>query len=129
MKERIATLSNGFRVAQFSSPEELLFEDGICVVGVSETESRLLEAYIDEFENTFGDILTTFDMGQAGVDAVSGWMDLYYDGEVDYVFVNDITMRFLELYFEDYENGIFDTPFRVPKFNEFGVAYIGKRYA
>lgn len=84
----IVTLSNGKKVANFSSPHPFTFEDGTILPAVSNDEAeRLKVTFIEEEINERGDIELTFSLAHQVIMEMRLWTGLWLDGHVDVVFV------------------------------------------
>lgn len=83
----IVTLSNGKRVANFSSPHPFTFTDGSVIPAVSNERSELLKIIFHEvIENEKGDVSLSFELGVAVREEMDCWMNIYYNGDVNVVF-------------------------------------------
>jgi hypothetical protein len=86
MKE-IITLSNGKRVANFSSPHPFTFTDGSVLPAVSEEEAeRLKVTFIEKVDESNGDVELSFDLSQDIMDEARYWEKEHKEGRVDVVF-------------------------------------------
>ena len=83
---QIITLSNGKRVANFSSPHPFVFTDGSILPAVSEEESTRLAVTFIEDEQSNGDIKLTFDLTDAIWNRMNEWSDLWENFQVNVVF-------------------------------------------
>jgi hypothetical protein len=84
---RIVTLSNNKRVANFSSPHPFTFEDGTILPAVSAEESeRLSVRFTEEHINTLGDIKLSFSLTRDVINEMILWEKLALNNEVDTVF-------------------------------------------
>jgi hypothetical protein len=82
----IVTLSNGKRVANFSSPHPFTFEDGSVLNAVSDSESERLKVIFLEKELEDGDIKLSFSLSNDVRSEMVGWKILYLNLLVDVVF-------------------------------------------
>lgn len=82
----IVTLSNGKRVANFSSPHEFVFEDGSVLPAVDALEAKRLEVTFVEIDMGSGDLSLTFRLSQAVADSMYEWTHKWLEGAVDVVF-------------------------------------------
>jgi len=82
----IVTLSNGKKVANFSSPHPFTFEDGTVLPAVSEEISRSLSVDFIEKEDGDGDIHLSFWISLNCGIAVEKWEEKWRNKEVDIVF-------------------------------------------
>ena len=90
MKEIIVELSNGIRVANFSSPHSFTFEDG--TVLPAHINSYAENLAIDFVEETvaggrMGDISLTFELSDIAKDAIGFWHIKHLENGVDMVIV------------------------------------------
>ena len=88
MSREIITLSNGKRVANFSSPHPFTFTDGSVIPAVSNEESERLKVNFIETEHPdeSGDINLNFDLSTDVMFEMRYWVALYNVGYVDVVF-------------------------------------------
>jgi hypothetical protein len=82
----IVTLSNGKRVANFSSPHSFTFEDGSILPAHSEELSEKLKINFVETHLRDGDILLHFTLTKDVENAMFKYQELYNEGIVDIVF-------------------------------------------
>ena len=83
----IITLTNGKRVANFSSPHPFTFEDGTVLPAVSnERAEELKVTFIEEDVTGNGDITLTFQLSEAVLIEMERWEKLWGEGQVDVVF-------------------------------------------
>jgi hypothetical protein len=82
----IVTLSNGKRVANFSSPHSFTFEDGSILPAQSEIVSEYLKINFIETELHDGDIMLQFTLSEQVENVMNEYMDMWHSGEVDVVF-------------------------------------------
>jgi hypothetical protein len=83
----ILLLSNGKRVANFSSPHEFEFTDGNILPAVSKEEAKRLEiTFIEIPENDNGDVSLEFQLSEAVEEEMREWMSMWSIGVVDVVF-------------------------------------------
>lgn len=109
----IVTLSNGKRVANFSMPHPIVFEDGSVVPKATKQEAERLALCVEEVTNEEGDISQKTSLTSDIWDQFEVW-DYYNTMDVvDIIFVPDDIYR--ELHLMDYD--LKETIFR-------GVKYI-----
>jgi len=82
----IITLSNGKKVANFSSPHSFTFEDGSVLPAVSNEEAERLKVTFIETEVGNGDIELSFDLSRDVIKAMNMWQKAYEQGFVKVVF-------------------------------------------
>lgn len=82
----IVTLSNGKRVANFSSPHSFTFEDGSILPAHSEEVSEFLKINFIETELEDGDIMLQFTLSEQVENAMNEYMEMWNLGMVDVVF-------------------------------------------
>lgn len=84
----IIVLSNGKRVANFSSPHPFTFEDGTVLPAVSPEESLRLKINVIEEELPFiaGDLILTFELSRDVKTRMEEWLLAWVDGKVDVVY-------------------------------------------
>lgn len=83
----IIVLSNGKKVANFSSPHPFTFTDGSIIPAVPDERSELLKIVFHEvIENDKGDVSLSFDLSDVVIDEMQEWVKLYDNGKVDVVF-------------------------------------------
>jgi hypothetical protein len=83
---RIVTLSNGKRVANFSSPHEFVFTDGTVLPKVSDQESEFLKVTFIEKELTKGDVRLSFKLSEQVMEELDLWVEIFIEAHVDVVF-------------------------------------------
>ena len=88
MAREIITLSNGKKVANFSSPHPFTFTDGSVIPAVSKEESeRLKVTFIEtEHQDETGDISLRFELSKDVRFEMRYWVAMYNVGYVDVVF-------------------------------------------
>jgi len=86
MAREIITLSNGKRVANFSSPHSFTFTDGSEIPAVDAEESVRLKVTFNEDVDEDGDVKLTFTLSDAVIEEMKYWMKLWENKEVDVVF-------------------------------------------
>lgn len=88
MAREIITLSNGKKVANFSSPHPFTFTDGSVIPAVSKEESeRLKVTFIEtEHQDESGDISLRFELSTDVKFEMRYWVAMYNVGYVDVVF-------------------------------------------
>lgn len=83
----IITLSNGKKVANFSSPHSFEFEDGTILPAVSPEEAeRLKIKFIEEVVDPCGDVELSFELTEAVLDEIEKWNKAYRQGLVEVVY-------------------------------------------
>jgi len=82
----IITLSNGKRVANFSSPHPFTFEDGSVLNAVSNSESERLKVTFIEEELFGGDIKLSFKLSNDVKEEMDKFMDEFFLDNLDIVF-------------------------------------------
>ncbi len=82
----IVTLSNGKKVANFSSPHDFIFEDESVLPKVSAEEAERLKVNFIEKELNNGDIELSFSLSDVVFAQMTKWIDMHRKGEVDVVF-------------------------------------------
>lgn len=86
MAREIITLSNGKRVANFSSPHSFTFTDGSEIPAVDAEESVRLKVTFNEDIDEDGDVTLNFTLSDAVIEEMKYWMKLWNNKEVDVVF-------------------------------------------
>lgn len=86
MKDSIITLSNGKRVANFSSPHPFTFTDGSVLPAVSHEVADALKVTFIEKIDTNGDVELSFSLSLVVLKAMNKWQALYKAREIDVVF-------------------------------------------
>lgn len=123
MKYNIITLSNGLKVANFSSPHEFKFEDGSLLpectpehsekykVSFIETLTPVNRFKEDEVQLLFHDVELMFNLSSDVWSLIKHWKNFYFIGLVDIVL---IPMPMLVALKEQYDSEwIKQSPFRV----------------
>jgi hypothetical protein len=82
----IVTLSNGKRVANFSSPHPFEFEDGSILNAVNNSESERLKVTFIEEELSSGDIKLSFELSNDIRVQMDKFMDEFFLDNLDIVF-------------------------------------------
>ena len=82
----IVTLTNGKRVANFSSPHEFKFEDGSILHAIENEVSLKLSIKFIETEIGDGDIMLSFKSTPEVDSAIDFWIEAFEKGDVDVVF-------------------------------------------
>lgn len=83
----IVTLTNGKRVANFSSPHPFTFTDGTVLPAIDTEKSEKLKVLFKEkLENMQGDVSLSFSLTYNIREEMTEWMHKWVDGEVDIVF-------------------------------------------
>ena len=83
---RIVTLTNGKKVANFSSPHEFKFEDGTILPAVSPEYAEKLKVNFHETDIGGGDILLDFSLSAHILIDIAYWQDMYLSGLVNVVY-------------------------------------------
>jgi hypothetical protein len=83
---RIVTLSNGKKVANFSSPHPFTFTDGSVLPAVLPEVASLLQVTFNEDLHDNGDVKLSFDLSEAIIDEMAIWLDCQLEGDIDVVF-------------------------------------------
>jgi hypothetical protein len=83
----IITLTNGKKVANFSSPHSFKFTDGSILPAVSDELAEELKVTFIEECDEYGDTKLTFELSDRVLRSMVRWVDRYDKGEVDVVFV------------------------------------------
>jgi|694.fasta_scaffold86570_2 hypothetical protein len=87
MTTNIITLSNGKKVANFSSPHPFMFTDGSMLESQSNAVAEKLKVDFIETElGTNGDIILDFSLSTDVKNAMQHYMDLWVTKQVDIVF-------------------------------------------
>lgn len=86
MAREIITLSNGKKVANFSSPHSFTFTDGSEIPAVDAEESVRLKVTFNEDVDEDGDVKLSFTLSDAVIKEMEYWMNMYTDNKVDVVF-------------------------------------------
>lgn len=85
--KQIVTLTNGKRVANFSSPHPFTFTDGTILPAVSDKESeRLKVTFIEEFINRTGDIKLSFKLSEEILTDIGYWNNQHDLNHIDVVY-------------------------------------------
>ena len=82
----IITLSNGKKVANFSSPHSFKFTDGSEIPAVSNEEAERLKVTFIETMDEDGDVLLAFELSEDVREYMKYWYTLYLQGKVNVVF-------------------------------------------
>jgi hypothetical protein len=82
----IITLSNGKKVANFSSPHEFKFTDGTILPANSYITAEALKVDFHESVDSDGDVILDFSLSSKVMIECDYWMDLWKHKEVDVVF-------------------------------------------
>ena len=112
----ILTLSNGKKVANFSSPHSFTFEDGSVLEAVSPEKSRLLSMEATETASSSllaheGDTLMSYKLTPMVLSEIDYWDKKYGMREVDVVYVPLIVLQAIHDHFG--HNLMMVYPFRV----------------
>ena len=86
MAREIITLSNGKKVANFSSPHPFTFTDGSVIPAVSNEESVRLKVNFNETVHTDGDVELSFTLSDQVLNEMTYWLKRHSHGLVDVVF-------------------------------------------
>lgn len=86
MNDIIIKLSNGKKVANFSSPHSFKFTDGSELPAVSNEEAERLKVTFIETIDEDGDVLLAFDLSDDVRNEMKKWYTLYLQGKVNVVF-------------------------------------------
>ncbi len=81
----IVTLSNGKRVANFSSPHDFIYEDGNTLPAVSAEVSEHLKVIFNEYELTDGDVMLNFTLSPQIIEEMQRYLAMWDNDEVDVV--------------------------------------------
>lgn len=116
LSRTVVTLSNGKRVANFSSPHPFEFEDGTVLPAVSHEDSLLLAVtFKEEVVNASGDIRLSFSLNAFLIEAIEYWYQEWQNGRVDVVFCPLPMIRALYEWQPDDSGFVYDveySPFR-----------------
>ena len=82
----IVTLSNGKKVANFSSPHEFIFTDGSILPKQSNKLAEELKVDFIETDLGNGDIALDFSLSVPVINAMQHWVDLWELNQVNVVF-------------------------------------------
>ena len=119
MKDRIITLTNGVRVANFSSPHAFTFIDGTVLPAVDKELSQKLSLAVKEvvvknpqrfWEDKFDNIIIDFFLDSNCIAVINEWNKAYLNEDVDVVLVPLPLMTALHKVWDD--NQILNSPFR-----------------
>lgn len=106
----IITLSNGKRVANFSSPHPFTFEDGSVLNAVDNSESERLKIIFIEEELPSGDIKLSFKLSDDVKREMIAFYDLWFNNELEVVFCP--LPMIVAIREEMGENYLINSPFR-----------------
>lgn len=81
----ILTLSNGKRVANFSSPHDFIYEDGNTLPAVSAELSEHLKVIFNEYELPDGDVMLNFTLSPQIIEEMQRYFTMWDNDEVDVV--------------------------------------------
>jgi hypothetical protein len=87
LESEIITLSNGKRVANFSSAHSFTFEDGSVLAAHDKDFAELYKVNFHESVDDDGDVSLSFSLSLEVLDLVAEWMRVYREGLVDVVFI------------------------------------------
>jgi len=82
----IIILSNGKKVANFSSPHAFTFTDGSILPAVSNEEAERLKVTFHEDESPNGDVKLSFSLSDAVLEEVDKYLNLWHNAEVYHVY-------------------------------------------
>ena len=83
----IITLSNGKKVANFSSPHDFTFVDNSILPKVSEEMSNHLKVtFIEDLDESNGDVTLTFELSAQVNKEMSKWKNIWFEKNVDVIF-------------------------------------------
>jgi len=116
MKDRIFTLKNGLRVANFSSPHPFTFTDGTVIPAVGRKKAEILMLNVEENlcrerDRKFRTIKLDWSLSDAVSNDIDWWMTYYNLKTVDVVLVPLPVMTALHAIWSDKD--ILKSPFRV----------------
>lgn len=106
----IITLSNGKRVANFSSPHPFAFEDGSILKAIDNSESERLKIIFIEEELENGDIKLSFKLSDDVKREMIVFYDLWFNNELEVVFCP--LPMIVAIREEMGENYLINSPFR-----------------
>ena len=109
MSREIITLSNGKKVANFSSPHPFTFTDGSVIPAVSDEESERLKVNFNEKVDTNGDVELSFTLSDDVLKEMTYWLKRHSRGLVDVVFCPLPMITAIKDAIADYD-GISDLP-------------------
>ena len=109
MSRSIITLSNGKKVANFSSPHPFTFTDGSVIPAVSDEESVRLKVNFNEKIDTDGDVELSFTLSDEVLMEMTYWLKRYSRGLVDVVFCPLPMITAIKDAMADYD-GVYDLP-------------------
>lgn len=117
IETRIVTLTNGKKVANFSSPHSFEFEDGTVLDAVSNDEAERLKINFNESSLTggykeakSGDITLNFTLSEEVTIEMGIWDKLHREGLVDVVYCPLPMLKAMERWMDI--TAILSTPFR-----------------
>lgn len=87
MEDRIVTLSNGKRVANFSSPHSFTFTDGSVLPSVGNEMAMSLQVNFIEKVYDNGDVELSFALSASVLEEMRRWFEIWENGKVDVVIV------------------------------------------
>jgi hypothetical protein len=82
----VATLSNGKRVANFSSPHPFTFTDGTILPARSNEDAERLKVNFIEDVDSDGDVRLSFELSKEVWQEIHHWMMMFAHDKVDVVF-------------------------------------------
>lgn len=106
----IITLSNGKRVANFSSPHPFAFEDGSILKAIDNSESERLKIIFIEEELEGGDIKLSFKLSDDVKREMIEYYNLWFNNELEVVFCP--LPMIVAIKEEMGENYLINSPFR-----------------
>lgn len=84
----IITLTNGKRVANFSSPHDFTFTDGTILPAVSSEDAEKYKVtFIENVDESTGDVQLDFKLTDDIIKLMLQWVDKHDNDEVDVVFI------------------------------------------
>lgn len=111
---KVVELSNGVKVANFSSPHPFTFTDGTVLPAVSKEVSETLKVTFIETPTDnprgFADVRLDFELSEAVMDQVGRWQVMFLNSEVDVVLCPLPMIQALKKYLSP--SDMFDSPFR-----------------
>ena len=109
MSRSIITLSNGKKVANFSSPHSFTFTDGSVIPAVSNEESVRLKVNFNEKVDADGDVELSFTLSEQVLNEMMYWLKRHSRGLVDVVFCPLPMITAIKDAIADYD-GVSDLP-------------------
>ena len=113
----IITLSNGKKVANFSSPHSFTFEDGSVLPAVSDVDAEHFKVtFIEKIDND-GDVELQFKLSEPIISLINMWMNKYDNNEVDVVFCPLPMITALKEHIH-WRHNLKDSPFRAVRIED-----------